>query len=226
MDQADDSADSDDSDSDSDSDDSEQEQEDAATSARSEAEMDQADASADSDDSDSESDSDDSGSSSEDDDAAVAPEQKKVSPAAKEHTKPTRKSPRLAAAAATQAPPPEFDLDETVTGTAARGATADVIDEASKGTPLEEFDMLPATSVILQKRGISTLFPIQAETYAKVLARTDIIGRAKTGQGKTLAFVLPIVQTLLTNGGTLTAGRAPRVLCLLPTRELAKQVCT
>jgi len=61
---------------------------------------------------------------------------------------------------------------------------------------------------------------------AQVVEGKDVIGRAKTGQGKTLAFVLPIVQRMLTNGGTLKRGRAPRVLCLLPTRELAKQVCT
>ena len=170
-----------------------------------------------SDDDDSSSDSDDSGSGAQSVNAEAAQSQ----------PKPNRRSPRLAAAAADKAPPPpEFDLDESVTGAKVKGMTVDVIDEASQGTPLDEFDILPATVAILHKRGIQTLFPIQANTYAKVLERKDMIGRAKTGQGKTLAFVLPIAQRLLMDQAALDSGRAPRVLCLLPTRELAKQVCT
>ena len=96
-----------------------------------------------------------------------------------DESKPLRKSPRLAAAAA--APPSDdfglddaaeaegmdFDLDETVTGAAVRGATLDIVDDAAKGTPLEDFDMLEQTSAILRKRGILKLFPIQSETYSK-----------------------------------------------------------
>ena len=51
---------------------------------------------------------------------------------------------------------------------AVRGATLDIVDDAAKGTPLEEFDMLEQTCAILRKRGIEKLFPIQAETYSKV----------------------------------------------------------
>lgn len=50
---------------------------------------------------------------------------------------------------------------------------------------------------------------------------------SRTGQGKTLAFVLPIVERLLAdNTGTARKqhGRLPRVIVLAPTRELAKQV--
>jgi ATP-dependent RNA helicase DDX21 len=49
----------------------------------------------------------------------------------------------------------------------------------------------------------------------------------RTGQGKTLAFVLPIVEKLLAQNGTEAKkkfGRLPRVVVLAPTRELAKQV--
>ena len=48
----------------------------------------------------------------------------------------------------------------------------------------------------------------------------------RTGQGKTLAFVLPIVERLLAHNATDRAqrGRLPRVIVLAPTRELAKQV--
>ncbi|KAK4385083.1 DEAD-box ATP-dependent RNA helicase 7 [Sesamum angolense] len=80
----------------------------------------------------------------------------------------------------------------------------------------------------LREKGIESLFPIQAMTFNAVLDGSDLVGRARTGQGKTLAFVLPILESL-TNGPTRTSrktgyGRAPSVLVLLPTRELATQV--
>ncbi|KAL0304160.1 UNVERIFIED_CONTAM: DEAD-box ATP-dependent RNA helicase 7 [Sesamum radiatum] len=80
----------------------------------------------------------------------------------------------------------------------------------------------------LREKGIESLFPIQAMTFNAVLDGSDLVGRARTGQGKTLAFVLPILESL-TNGPTRASrktgyGRAPSVLVLLPTRELATQV--
>ncbi|KAK4431596.1 DEAD-box ATP-dependent RNA helicase 7 [Sesamum alatum] len=80
----------------------------------------------------------------------------------------------------------------------------------------------------LKEKGIESLFPIQAITFNAVLDGSDLVGRARTGQGKTLAFVLPILESL-TNGPTRASrktgyGRAPSVLVLLPTRELATQV--
>ncbi|KAK8916729.1 DEAD-box ATP-dependent RNA helicase 7 [Platanthera zijinensis] len=80
----------------------------------------------------------------------------------------------------------------------------------------------------LNSKGIKALFPIQAKTFDIVLDGTDLVGRARTGQGKTLAFVLPILESL-TNGMNKASmrtgyGRSPSVLVLLPTRELAKQV--
>ncbi|CAI0398925.1 unnamed protein product [Linum tenue] len=80
----------------------------------------------------------------------------------------------------------------------------------------------------LKSRGIEALFPIQARTFNDVLDGCDLVGRARTGQGKTLAFVLPLLESL-TNGRAKAArkmgyGRPPSVLVLLPTRELAVQV--
>jgi len=51
-----------------------------------------------------------------------------------------------------------------------------------------------------------------------------MIGRARTGMGKTLAFALPVIETLLAKdaGSRPAYGRKPRVICLAPTRELAK----
>jgi superfamily II DNA/RNA helicase len=73
----------------------------------------------------------------------------------------------------------------------------------------------------LDSAGITTPFPIQAATLPDALAGHDILGRAKTGSGKTLGFSLPLVARLA--GGQTAAGR-PRGLVLVPTRELATQV--
>ena len=72
----------------------------------------------------------------------------------------------------------------------------------------------------LTERGISAPFEIQSLTIPDGLAGRDVCGRAKTGSGKTLAFGLPLVQ-LLSNA---LPGR-PTGLALVPTRELAVQVC-
>jgi superfamily II DNA/RNA helicase len=72
---------------------------------------------------------------------------------------------------------------------------------------------------ILERRDITSPFPIQALTIPDVLAGRDVCGRAPTGSGKTLAFGLPMIAKL----GRGKA-RRPRGLILAPTRELAEQI--
>ncbi|KAL6278385.1 hypothetical protein ACE6H2_021986 [Prunus campanulata] len=80
----------------------------------------------------------------------------------------------------------------------------------------------------LEKRGISSLFPIQRAVLVPALEGRDIIARAKTGTGKTLAFGIPILKRLTEDDEQRSShrrtGYLPRVLVLAPTRELAKQV--
>ncbi|KAF8387572.1 hypothetical protein HHK36_026226 [Tetracentron sinense] len=80
----------------------------------------------------------------------------------------------------------------------------------------------------LQKRGITHLFPIQRAVLLPALEGRDIIARAKTGTGKTLAFGIPIINLLTADveerSLSRRTGHLPRVLVLAPTRELAKQV--
>ncbi|KAH7542868.1 hypothetical protein FEM48_Zijuj02G0120900 [Ziziphus jujuba var. spinosa] len=80
----------------------------------------------------------------------------------------------------------------------------------------------------LQGRGITHLFPIQRAVLVPALEGRDLIARAKTGTGKTLAFGIPIIKRLTEDdeqrGSRRRSGRLPRVLVLAPTRELAKQV--
>ncbi|MBA0718988.1 hypothetical protein Golax_006698, partial [Gossypium laxum] len=103
-------------------------------------------------------------------------------------------------------------------------------DEGKSEDPnlVSRFRISEAVRKKLKSKGIESLFPIQALTFDVILDGTDLVGRARTGQGKTLAFVLPILESL-TNGTVKASrkngyGRAPSVLVLLPTRELAKQV--
>ena len=49
----------------------------------------------------------------------------------------------------------------------------------------------------LEKRGITSLFPIQKHVFEPARAGKDLIGRARTGSGKTLAFSLPVIEELL-----------------------------
>lgn len=81
----------------------------------------------------------------------------------------------------------------------------------------------PALVRVLGRRGITEPFPIQAATLPGSLAGRDILGRGRTGSGKTVAFALPVVSRLLASGSPRRPGR-PRALVLVPTRELAVQV--
>jgi len=69
--------------------------------------------------------------------------------------------------------------------------------------------------------GALSPFPIQATTLPVSLSGRDVLGRGRTGSGKTIAFAVPLVVRL--TGGRRTPHR-PRGLVLLPTRELALQV--
>ncbi|MCC3774174.1 DEAD/DEAH box helicase [Streptomyces sp. UNOB3_S3] len=73
----------------------------------------------------------------------------------------------------------------------------------------------------LAQNGVTTPFPIQAATIPDALAGKDILGRGRTGSGKTLSFGLPLLSTL---AGGHTEKKRPRGLILTPTRELAMQV--
>ncbi|MBG6214376.1 DEAD/DEAH box helicase [Cryobacterium sp. CAN_C2] len=74
--------------------------------------------------------------------------------------------------------------------------------------------------------GAPSPFPIQAATIPDVLAGRDVLGRGKTGSGKTIAFGAPLVEKLMENNGAKDRkmARKPRALILAPTRELALQI--
>ncbi|WP_399088866.1 DEAD/DEAH box helicase [Streptomyces sp. BBFR2] len=73
----------------------------------------------------------------------------------------------------------------------------------------------------LAQNGVTTPFPIQAATIPDAIAGRDILGRGRTGSGKTLSFGLPLLTRL---AGGRTEKKRPRGVILTPTRELAMQV--
>lgn len=111
------------------------------------------------------------------------------------------------------------------------GETGDIADDKEiNGTPkelrLSTYRISPTTRKRLEDRGITALFPIQAATFDAIYDGQDVVGRARTGTGKTLSFALPVIERLLLQQQQQQQqrGRQPRVLVMCPTRELAKQV--
>jgi len=75
----------------------------------------------------------------------------------------------------------------------------------------------------LDHSGITTPFPIQVATIPDAIAGRDVLGRGRTGSGKTLSFALPLL-TRLAESNRRRQPNKPRALILVPTRELANQV--
>jgi superfamily II DNA/RNA helicase len=94
-------------------------------------------------------------------------------------------------------------------------------------TTFRELGVLPEICDALERAGISTPFPIQEMTLSVALMGTDLIGQARTGTGKTLAFGIPILQRSVApkdpDYAEVPQGK-PQALVVAPTRELALQV--
>ena len=95
---------------------------------------------------------------------------------------------------------------------------------------VSKFNLSAETVQALRNRGVEALFPIQAACFDHLNAGKDLIGRARTGMGKTLAFALPLVEKVLAlrkqTGTMRRPGRKPMGLVMAPTRELAQQVAS
>jgi ATP-dependent RNA helicase RhlB len=88
-----------------------------------------------------------------------------------------------------------------------------------------EFDLQPALLAGLEAAGFNRCTPIQALTLPLALAGRDVAGQAQTGTGKTLAFLIAVLNRLLTRPALADRKpEDPRALILAPTRELAIQI--
>lgn len=87
----------------------------------------------------------------------------------------------------------------------------------------DNLNLEPTINAAIKLKGYTTPTPIQAQAIPELLKGKDLLGVAQTGSGKTAAFSLPIINHLALNPKKYTP-KAPRVLILTPTRELASQI--
>lgn len=93
-------------------------------------------------------------------------------------------------------------------------------DEGAPYTPVNQFDDFDMADLLknnVRNKGYITPSPIQDQAIPVGLQGKDIVGIANTGTGKTAAFALPLLNTLMQNKGL-------RALIIAPTRELAQQI--
>jgi superfamily II DNA/RNA helicase len=86
----------------------------------------------------------------------------------------------------------------------------------------ESLNLHPTILRAIEEAGYTTPTPIQAQAIPEVIAGRDLMASAQTGTGKTAAFTLPALNLLATPHESKSRG--PRILVLVPTRELAAQV--
>ncbi|KAH1053877.1 hypothetical protein AAZX31_08G292800 [Glycine max] len=95
---------------------------------------------------------------------------------------------------------------------------------SDEGLEIANLGIAPQIVDALAKKGIAKLFPIQRAVLEPAMQGRDMIGRARTGTGKTLAFGIPILDSIIQFNAKHGQGRHPLALVLAPTRELARQV--
>lgn len=89
--------------------------------------------------------------------------------------------------------------------------------------PFSSLGLSPSIIKALSLANYKEPYPIQSQAIPAILAKKDVLGIAQTGSGKTAAYVLPILEQL--QHKTKSKNRFVNILVLVPTRELADQVC-
>ncbi|MGW5874268.1 DEAD/DEAH box helicase [Streptomyces diastaticus] len=120
--------------------------------------------------------------------------------------------------------PDEAARADAAVDTELDAGTTDEADESDSEDDGVTFAALGLPEGVVRKlaqNGVTKPFPIQAATIPDALAGKDILGRGRTGSGKTLSFGLPLLASL---AGGHTEKKKPRGVILTPTRELAMQV--
>ncbi len=93
--------------------------------------------------------------------------------------------------------------------------------------PVSSFESLGLDARILQavsRANFAALTPVQARAIPLALEGRDVLAQSKTGSGKTAAYVLPTIQTILQRKASAPTSKKTSALVLVPTRELAEQV--
>jgi ATP-dependent RNA helicase RhlB len=110
----------------------------------------------------------------------------------------------------------QADLESTRTDGSEEHVLSDVT--------FDRFDLHPDIVKGLRAAGFERCTPIQADTLPLALAGKDVAGQARTGTGKTAAFLLAIFNNLLADESPESARHHPRAIVIAPTRELAIQI--
>eukprot|EP00002_Diphylleia_rotans_P019180 TRINITY_DN370_c0_g4_i1.p1 TRINITY_DN370_c0_g4~~TRINITY_DN370_c0_g4_i1.p1 ORF type:complete len:606 (-),score=110.94 TRINITY_DN370_c0_g4_i1:800-2617(-) len=122
-------------------------------------------------------------------------------------------------------PSTDAPIDANNETTATTATTAPV----AKKYDIASFPISAHFVASLQKMGINEFTPIQGQTYLPIIEGKNVLARARTGTGKTIAFVLPIVeliQRLKANNQITNQPGQPTALILSPTRELSRQIAS
>ena len=130
--------------------------------------------------------------------------------------------PEGATAPADRGPLMEAEALTTQTSTLPEDELPDAAEPGSAKKTFRDFGIAESICAALEAEGITTAFPIQALTLPIALEGYDLIGQARTGTGKTLAFGIPILQRLIDDPAATRT--TPQALVVVPTRELAIQV--
>src|SRR5579863_4161498 len=91
-------------------------------------------------------------------------------------------------------------------------------------THFSQFSLSDALMARLKTNKFETPTPVQAAAIPPALEGRDVLATAQTGTGKTLSFLIPIIEMLQRPHSQRMEGRGAQALILLPTRELAMQV--
>ncbi|KAF3611958.1 hypothetical protein DY000_02049269 [Brassica cretica] len=104
------------------------------------------------------------------------------------------------------------------------GDSEESVGSGGDGLAISDLGISPEIVKALSGRGIDKLFPIQKAVLEPAMQGRDMIGRARTGTGKTLAFGIPVIDKIIKFNAKHGRGKNPLCLVLAPTRELARQV--
>lgn len=83
----------------------------------------------------------------------------------------------------------------------------------------QDFNLTKQLHYAIEDLGFTTPTPIQSQTFNPIMAGKDVVGIAQTGTGKTLAYMLPLI-----NGLKFSKKKETRIIVIVPTRELVIQV--
>ena len=118
-----------------------------------------------------------------------------------------------------------FHIHLASASSAANGESQGSDGATASGTAAAHWGQLSAeTRRALEAKGIEAFTPVQEASFAPIRGGRDVVARSATGTGKTLAFLVPLIEAMLAGGTPAANEGAPLCMILAPTRELAQQV--